>query len=96
MACDVCENWVRGGDGRILASHAEACPKYDPVGDCLQHVHALLIGMDRWARDEDGIHGDAFDAYEDARAFIGQPLPPNPDGRDDVMYKGTKPMEAGV
>ncbi len=96
MADCECVNWCRNGlaaDGRMFASHAPECSKYDPVGDCLTHVHALLIAMDTWARDEDGIHGDAFDAYEAARAFVGQPLPPNPDGRDDVTYKATKPME---
>lgn len=89
MACD-CEHWVRRGDGRILTSHAETCPHYDPVGDCLKHIFALLHGIDKWAADEDGIHPDAIEGYEWARSFIGQPLPPNPDGRDDVMYKVTK------
>ena len=91
MDCE-CENWVYTGDGRILAAHKANCPLYDPVADCLKHVYALLMAMDLWADEEDGICGVAFNAYEEARAFIGQPLPSNQTHIHDLVYYRTKPM----
>lgn len=37
-------------------------------------LQRLLLGIDAWAGDEDGIHQDVWDAYEAARAAIGHPL----------------------
>jgi hypothetical protein len=31
----------------------------------------LLLGMEKWGRDEDGIHPDAWDAYKEAREALG-------------------------
>lgn len=36
----------------------------------MQHCRDLLEGMEKWSRDEDGIHPDAYDAYEEAKKFI--------------------------
>lgn len=58
----------------------------------IEHITALLIAIDVWAEDEEGVHPDAFDAYESAREFIGQPLPPNLDDECNVTYSATKPV----
>ena len=34
------------------------------------HILFLVNAMEEWGRDEDGIHPDAWDAYEDARTFL--------------------------
>lgn len=56
------------------------------------HICDLVMAMDKWANEEDGVHPDAIDAYMEARAFIGQPLPHNPDENDEVTYKTVKPL----
>lgn len=60
------------------------CLKEVPLGqdhdelDCVDRlsdlIQKLLLGIDQWASDEDGIHEDCWDAYEAARAAIGHPL----------------------
>lgn len=35
-----------------------------------------VIGMDKWASDNDGVHHEAWDAYVAARKLLGLPPPP--------------------
>lgn len=43
----------------------------DPLREIIQR---LLLGIDQWADDQDGVPECAWDAYEAARAAIGHPL----------------------
>ncbi len=42
--------------------------------DALRLIGDLVKGMEAWARDEDGVHADAWGAYVTARTVIGRPL----------------------
>jgi len=63
-----CNYWART-DG-LLAEHHPNCKHYDPVGDAQKIIVALLLGIEAWAADEDGVHPDCLEAYENARLRV--------------------------
>jgi hypothetical protein len=66
-----CVQWARTS-GKVFTKHHRECTLYDPEGDAREIIAGLLDGMRRWARDEDGVHPEACDAYNRAAAFIGE------------------------
>ena len=55
----------------IATGHHPSCSKGWPP-EALRLIARLAIGMEAWARDEDGVHPDAWAAYEDARAVVSR------------------------
>lgn len=41
-------------------------------GDLQSAFKALIVGVERWASDEDGVHPECWNAYKEAKAQIGQ------------------------
>lgn len=68
-----CRTWARS-DCRVMWSHNPSCPKYDPDGDAHKLLTALRKGIESWARDCDGVHEDCWDAYEQLRGMLGDPV----------------------
>jgi len=56
-----------------MALHHRNCKHYNPEKDAAM-VTALVEGMDAWAADEDGIHPEAWEAYQRARTATGCPV----------------------
>ncbi len=65
-----CRNW---GAELMLSGHHISCPRFDPKPFILA-IHDLLRGMREWASDEDGIHPNAWEAYQKAAVLVGIPL----------------------
>ncbi|RJQ28378.1 hypothetical protein C4565_03685 [Candidatus Parcubacteria bacterium] len=64
-----CMSWA--GEWRLFTTHHPSCPKYDLIGEVKERISALLVGIESWAADEDGVHDDCWEAYKNARYFIG-------------------------
>lgn len=45
------------------------------MDEATRHVYALLLAMEAWGREFDGISCRAWPAYRAAREFVGQPVP---------------------
>lgn len=69
MDC-ICANWVRTKGW--LTEHHPHCGKYDPAGDAIKIITALIRGIESWASDEDGVHPDCWEAYNKAKFCIGE------------------------
>lgn len=74
----VCNTWARS-DQKMVTKHHKACHLYDPEGDAMEIIEALIEGIDYWASDEDGVHYKCWDAYVAAMISVGR-KPPNIDG----------------
>ncbi len=62
-----CSNLARcGKEAAFFTEHHPNCRQYNPHGDAAKVIKALLKGMRDWAADEDGVHPDACDAYDQA------------------------------
>jgi hypothetical protein len=46
----------------------------DPFVVAREHVTALLLAMEEWGNEEDGITLEVWDAYEAARKWLGFPV----------------------
>ena len=55
----------------LATNHHPSCSKGWPP-EALRLIARLASGMEAWARDEDGVHPDAWSAYEDARAVVSR------------------------
>jgi hypothetical protein len=66
-----CKNWASYGIPPFL-SHHERCKKYDPARDYVEIVNSLIMGIESWSTDCDGIHPDIYDAYKKAKVSLGQ------------------------
>ena len=63
--------------GRDLRTLREACGV--TMGEL---AAALVLGIEKWSADEDGVHTDAWSAYVAARAALGRPVrDPSGEGR---------------
>jgi hypothetical protein len=60
---------------RLLTGHHATCKYSHPLKSAYELIAALARGMEHWARDEDGIHPDAWEAYRKAKALEGVILP---------------------
>lgn len=70
MTCE-CVNWARSDPGMFLTEHHPRCEKYDPIGDAIKIIQGLVRGIECWARDEDGVHGECWEAYKRAKVSLG-------------------------
>lgn len=68
--CECCI-WART-HGSFITKHHPQCPLYAPLDDAAEMIDALLDGVDAWAADEDGIHPEAWNAYQRACYAIGR------------------------
>lgn len=72
MDCE-CRYWARN-NSKLATEHHPRCTKYDPEGDARKIIETLVRGIEIWARDEDGVHDQCWEAYKNAKFFIYQPL----------------------
>lgn len=75
MQCD-CLTW---GSENIMHSllgngHHERCPHHVPHVGALDIIRDLVRGMEEWAHDEDGVHPEAWKAYQQAKLLLGDPF----------------------
>ena len=56
-------------------------------------VENLMVGVSKWAADEDGIHPDAFEPYRELMEYIRQPCKWDEDNQEWVCPKMTKMEE---
>lgn len=43
-------------------------------------IEGLVRGLETWARDEDGVHYGAWEAYCEGKKFLGEAVPAGMDG----------------
>jgi hypothetical protein len=43
-------------------------------------IEGLVRGLETWARDEDGVHYGAWEAYVEGKKFLGEAVPSGMDG----------------
>jgi hypothetical protein len=60
----------------ILTRHHENCPKNPGALAAVQALLTELVrGIERWGREEDGIPGDLWGPYAQAKTLIGESVP---------------------
>lgn len=69
-----CINWTRNYTSQIMTNHHRDCPNYNIEKDVKEIVQGLIAGIEKWARDEDGIHDECWEAYSKAKIFLGQKI----------------------
>lgn len=67
-----CATWAKAEAFTFLTTHHPRCPRYDLEGEAVVLIRSLLVGIERWAQDEDGIHHDCWEAYKHAKQTIGE------------------------
>lgn len=67
-----CWNWARSSASWVMFQHHPNCNYADPEKETFEILKALTEGMEAWARDEDGIHPAAWEAYKRACGMIGK------------------------
>jgi hypothetical protein len=55
-----------------ITEHHSRCEKYDPIGESMRHIELLLLGIEQWAAEEDGIPDFIIRDYESSKLFVGQ------------------------
>lgn len=67
-----CVTWGRSGKAVLLyLRHHPNCDKYQPESEVRDLLIRLINGIGLWAQDEDGVHPDCVDAYNDACDAVG-------------------------
>lgn len=77
MAVCGCSVLGRASAERYLFEHHPECEHYDDIEEAITMIERLVDGMTRWSQDEDGIHPDAWDAYEEACIRLGRQVNQN-------------------
>ena len=66
-----CKNWA--SDGRLpMLSHHYKCQNYSPIFEMTKIIKDLIIGIESWGAEEDGVYGECFEAYKRAKVAMGQ------------------------
>ena len=60
------------GDVPLLLIHAPECKHF--WTEVRGIIEGLVRGFEEWAADEDGIHSEAWDAYQRAKLVLGEPV----------------------
>jgi len=74
--CD-CKTWGAVLPPILLRGHHPNCMKFnytEQVEHAREIIESLVHSMELWAADEDGIHPDAWQAYERAKNVLMQPV----------------------
>ena len=71
MFCE-CRYWTRRRI-TLLTEHHPGCKYYNPEREAWTIINGLLNGITAWASDEDGVHPECWEAFEQAAYFIGRP-----------------------
>ena len=70
-SCD-CHDRAHDGTFPLLLMHFQDCPHFGP--HLRELIEGLVRGMEEWAADEDGIHKEAWGAYQHAKIALGEPV----------------------
>lgn len=71
-ACE-CLTWGRDNAASVLhLEHHPNCEHYAPEQPLRELLLRLVDGIEAWAADEDGVHSDCWNAYQDACCVLGQ------------------------
>ena len=73
LACK-CMTWGNDRLRSLIDIHHHNCPKRDVEASAIALIGDLIKGMESWAQDEDGIHPDAWNAYQRAKSALMQPI----------------------
>jgi hypothetical protein len=66
-----CQKWARQPQ-KFFTTHHYRCPHYDPEGDARVIIEDLIKGILSWAREEDGIHPECFEAFTRGALVVGR------------------------
>ena len=70
-----CKTWATDmKPDQIWFSHNPNCPHYDPQAELKELLYKLVEGVEQWAREEDGVHPDCWEAYVSACLILGRPV----------------------
>jgi hypothetical protein len=69
MLCTICMNWAREASSDLSAHHPH-CPRREP--NLLAVLGALVTGIEKWAREEDGVPDWLWEAYRAAKALVAE------------------------
>lgn len=76
-----------------MTGHHENCPRRpNALGKALELIMKLANGMECWAKDNGGIHPDAWEAYRQAKALEGVILPERMGSTNNQQKRGTLEM----
>lgn len=78
LNCETCKDWeTMNMLHTAVSGHSTQCPKHHEA-----HAAALAAllsdlcrGVECWAADEDGVHGDCWPAYRKAKRALGVDIP---------------------
>jgi len=74
--CENCKNWARTFDNEILVSeHHPDCDLRDIEIEAKLHLENIVAALEHEAKMGDGISDEYWDAYCEAKIFIGDKLP---------------------
>ena len=67
-----CVNWCSSDVGMVmLTGHHERCTRRGDDSRTLRKLVVDLVrGMEKWADEEDGVYGEAWDAYRRGKAMM--------------------------
>lgn len=66
-----CTYWCHVFDlDGVYTSHHENCPKRDPLAEAKVIIHNLIIGIEAWASEEDGVYDEVWHDYLHALLFL--------------------------
>ncbi len=67
-----CLERTRTGSSPLLLTHLPDCEHF--LGDIAGLLRSLVRGIEEWAADEDGVHGECWNAYQRAKVALGEPV----------------------
>lgn len=70
-----CINWARTFDEPLLSIHAPDCPNRNIEIEAKSHLVKILEALEHEANMGDGISDEFFEAYQDAKYFVGHKVP---------------------
>ena len=66
-----CTTWAREPH-HFFTEHHPRCPNGDSEAEKDNMIVSLVEAIERWAMDEDGVHPDAWEAYQRACWMMGK------------------------
>jgi hypothetical protein len=72
--CDVCKNWVRTFDEVLISECHPDCDNRKIEVEAKYHIERLICLIEYEASMGDGIPEEYFEAYQNAKFFIGEDI----------------------
>lgn len=76
--CRECISWARV-NMPLFTTHHRSCNAWGAETEAQEIIANVLYGVEAWANDEDGVHGECILSYKDARQWLWN------NGRSDLL-----------